>query len=102
MQHLVIEFQHRIEDVIPYCEFIKMLRPQLEKGGFGSYVGDDMAIDGGDAEATFVGGDARKLFNFVAPQLETLPFMSGAKITLVFGPLESGAEECTFNLNKLP
>lgn len=102
MQHLIIEFRHQIGDVIPYCELIKKLRRQLEDSGVGSYVGDDMAIDGGDAEATFVGSNARKLLEFMAPQLEALPFMNGAKVTLVFGPLESGAEECTFNLNQLP
>ena len=100
MQHLIIEFRHQIEDVIPYCEFIKNLKVLLQDSEIGGYVGDDMAIDGGDAEATFVGSDARKLFEFVAPLLKTLPFMSSAKATLVFGPLDCGAEKCTVNLNQ--
>ncbi|MBX7223984.1 MAG: hypothetical protein K1Y36_28975 [Blastocatellia bacterium] len=100
MQHLIIEFNHQIEDVIPYCEFIQKLKPHLEDSDVGHYLGDDMALDGGDAEVVFECRDAKKLFEFVTPLLKTLPFMTQAKATLIFGPLGSKAEECTVYLNQ--
>lgn len=100
MQHLIFEFNHQIEDVIPFCEFIQSLTPKLQFHDIGCYLGDDMAIDGGDAEATFECRDAKMLFEFVAPLFKQLPFMRNAKATLVFGPLESGSEECTIYLNQ--
>lgn len=100
MQYLIFEFNYQIEDVIPFCEFIQKLKPKLQIHGIGSYLCDDMAIDGGNAEATFECRDAKKLFEFVAPLFKQLTFMSNAKATLVFGPLESGSEECTMYLNQ--
>lgn len=99
MQHLIIEFQHSIRDVILYCEFIQKLKPLLQEGFIGSYLGDDMAIDGGDAKAMFECSDARILFKFISPLLKELSFMQNAKVTLVFGEVDSSTETCTISLS---
>ena len=88
MEHLVLLFRHDIRDVIPYCQFVAQVKPQLTEKQLGEYIGDDMAIDGGDAEAVFASRDVRALYEFLAPQLRQLPFMREAEIKLIFGPLE--------------
>ena len=95
MEHLVLMFRHDIRDVIPYCQLIAQVKVQLTEKHLGEYIGDDMAIDGGDAEAVFASSDVRALYEFLAPQLRELPFMREAQIKLIFGPLEgnSGQQE---------
>jgi hypothetical protein len=91
VEHLVIYFKHGIQDLIPYCDFIAKTRLKLERSGAGEYLGDDMAIDGGDAEGVFACRSARELFTFLREDLGKLTFMSGAKVTLVFGALDADA-----------
>ena len=91
-QHLVLYFRHDIRDIVPYCEFIEEIRPILEKAQLGEYLGDDMAIDGGDAEATFVGPDVNALYEFLLSRLAKLDFLHGAKVKLVFGPVDTDCE----------
>ena len=94
MEHLVIYFRHEIRDIIPYSEFISKYRKAMTECGIGEYLGDDMAIDGGDAEGVFAASSSEKLFEFIKKDLCALPFMKGAKVTLVFGELdESSAKE---------
>ncbi|OHX21402.1 hypothetical protein [Chromobacterium sphagni] len=88
MEHVIINFKHGIRDIIPYSEFIDKLRPILERNGAGEYLGDDMAIDGGDAEAVFSCHSAQTLYGIILGDLELLPFMRGAKVTFVFGALD--------------
>jgi hypothetical protein len=64
----------------------------LEKANLGEYLGDDMSIDGGDAEGTFAGPDARALYKFLHPEFAKLTFLRGGKVTLVFGPISSDSE----------
>jgi hypothetical protein len=92
MEHLVVDFKHDIEDIIPFSEFVKNIKLVLAQAKVGEYLNDDMAIDGGDAEAFFSCPDARILFKFLEPHLRRLSFMHQAKVTLVFGPLDSGSE----------
>lgn len=97
-EHLVIYFEHGIRDIIPYSEFIAGIRPTLKDRGLGEYLGDDMAIDGGDAEGVFSCSSARGLFHFLKEPLSKLNFMTGAKVTLIFGELESGAPTHEFHI----
>lgn len=90
MEHVVIYFMHGIRDIIPYSDFILKQRNVMAESGLGEYLGDDMAIDGGDAEGIFAGPSATKLFEFMKQDLYALPFMKGAKVTLVFGELDEG------------
>lgn len=92
MQHLILYFEHDIRDIIPYSHFIQEIRGVLADATLGEYLGDDMAIDGGDAEAIFASPDVRALLAFLAPRLRTLHFLHQAKVKLVFGPLESNSE----------
>jgi hypothetical protein len=100
VQHLILHFKHGIEDIIPWCEFIEKVRPQLAHSGAGEYESDDMAIDGGDCEAIFRGPDVKKLFAVLLPRFESLPFLrqSTTKAELVFGEIESSSERQTFGL----
>jgi hypothetical protein len=91
IQHLVLYFEHDIRDIIPYSEFIQEIRPILEKADLGEYLWDDMAIDGGDAEATFSAPDATALYEFLLPRLSKLKFLRGAKVRLIFGPIDGDA-----------
>lgn len=96
MEHLVIYFKHGIRDVIPYSRFIKVARDKLAENGLGEYLGDDMAIDGGDAEGAFAAQSARALFEFLKEDLVKLQCMKGARVTLIFGELDSGTSEDRF------
>lgn len=93
MEHLVIYFYHNIGDIVPYCDFVRKIRPELEINGLGQYLGDDMAIDGGDAEAIFSCISAKELFEFLKEDIAKLQFMRGAKVTFVFGELDAEAKE---------
>lgn len=99
MQHLIVAFKHDLKDVILYCEFVEKLKPVLREQGVGGYLEDDMAIDGGDAEAIFECPDARTLLQLISPLLKNLPFMSDATITLVFGELDGAAETTIISLH---
>ena len=99
MEHVVIYFEHDIQDIIPYSSAVKRIRQLLIDRAAGEYVEDDMAIDGGDAQAVLRGASADTLYETVSPVLRELPFMQGAKITLVYGPLDSGSPEKSFELH---
>jgi hypothetical protein len=96
MEHVIIYFTHGIRDIIPYSEFIEKVRPILDENEIGKYLGDDMAIDGGDAEGVFSCQSAQTLFDLIRVDLETLSFMRNAKVTFVFGELDSGAHQKEF------
>ena len=98
MQHVVLYFRHDIRDIIPFCDAVKRLRQLLADTRTGEYVEDDMAIDGGDAEAVLCGADADSLYETISPVLKELPFMQGARVTLVYGSLNAGATEKSFEL----
>ena len=100
MQHVVIYFEHKIQDLIPWCEFVERLKPELADSGTGEFVGDDMAIDGGDCEAVFRGADANALCEFLRPHLLSLSFLNTTttSVELIYGELESSAETKTFGL----
>jgi hypothetical protein len=98
LQHVILYFRHDIRDIIPFSDAVKRLRQLLADTGTGEYVEDDMAIDGGDVEAVFCGADAGALFETISPVLKELSFMQGAKVTLVYGSLNAGATEKTFEL----
>ncbi len=83
-------------DIIPYTDFIMEVKAEILNKGLGEYLGDDMAIDGGDAEAVFACGSAKELFEYIKGGLADLSFMHGAKVTFTFGELESGAPEKEF------
>lgn len=91
MEHLRIHFRHDLQAIQPYCEFVERTRRRLADNGLGEYLGDDMAIDGGDAEALFACPDARALFAFLHEDLKALDFMAGATIQLIHGALASDA-----------
>jgi hypothetical protein len=99
MEHLVIYFHHSIRDIIPYSEFISNTRLRLELNGLGEYLGDDVAIDGGDAEGVFSCPNAKILFDFLEKDLFALPFMKDAKITFIFGEIDSDSPRKEFYIN---
>lgn len=94
MQSIILYFQHGIEDVIPWSEFIEELRPQLAHIGVGEFASDDMAIDGGDCAAIFEGADAEKLFAVLLPHFRSLPFLRKptTRVELIFGETDSASE----------
>ena len=100
MQHVLIHFEHGIKDVLPFSEAVQRIRVMLASTGAGEYVEDDMAIDGGDAEAFLCGPNAELLFETISPVLSELAFMRDAKITLVYGPLNSSAPETIFRFRR--
>lgn len=103
MQHLIIFFEHKLQDIIPWCEFVQRMNPLLADLHKGEFAGDDMAIDGGDCEAVFRGPDADALFDFLRPHLLGLPFLTtaGTRVELVYGELESSAATKMLELNDL-
>ena len=98
MEHLTIYFTHGIKDIIPYSDFITSVRSIIEEKNLGEYLEDDMAIDGGDAEVVFSCPNAENLFQFIKEDLTKLSCMKGAKVTFVFGELDSNASVQQFYL----
>ena len=101
MEHLSIYFKHEIEDISTYTEFVLKVKSKLERNLLGTYLGDDMAIDGGDAEALFASTSAKELFDFIRSDLNSLHFMQGAKITFTLGDLGANAPEETFTFQRI-
>jgi len=102
MEHLSIYFTHGIRDIIPFCEFVRKARSEIEQRGLGQFLGDDMAIDGGDAEAIFSCRDPMSLFDYLADDLSKLSFMDGATVKFIFGDPESNAplDEFRFEIGR--
>lgn len=98
MEHVTINFKHGIEDLIPYTDFVMKIKSELEKNALGEYLGDDMAIDGGDAEANFSCANAKELFEFIKNDLSSLSFMKGAEIIFTYRNLESNSPEEKFSI----
>lgn len=98
MQHVTLYFKHDIQDIIPYSDAVTRIRQLLSDTAAGEYVEDDMAIDGGDAKAVLRGLSADTLYETISPVLRELPFLHGAKVTLVYGSLGAGAAEKSFEL----
>lgn len=98
MQHVVLYFKHDIQDIIPYSNAVTQIRQLLADTDAGEYVEDDMAIDGGDAEAVLRGPNADTLYEAISPTLKELPFLHGARVTLVYGSLGAGVPEKSFEL----
>jgi hypothetical protein len=100
VQHLILYFEHGIEDIIPWCTLIEKLQPQLAQTGAGEFESDDMAIDGGDCEAIFRGTDVRELFAALLPHFQSLSFLRKPTTTveLVFGEIDSSSERQAFGL----
>jgi len=96
VEHLILYFKHDIRAIIPYTDFIFKVRSEIIEKQLGEYLGDDMAIDGGDAEGIFSCPDSRALFNFIKDDLSKLEFMQGAKVTFVFGEQGVGSPEESF------
>jgi hypothetical protein len=100
MQHVIVYFEHTIQDLIPWCEWVQQMKPELVSSGTGEFVGDDMAIDGGDCEAVFRGTDADALYEFLRPRLLSLSFLNtpATRVELVYGDHESSANTKTLGL----
>ncbi len=93
MQTVVVYFKPDIRDIIPYSDAVRRIRQLLAENGAGEYIEDDMAIDGGDAEAILRGENADTLYNTIAPVLANLPFMRGGRVTLIYGPMNSDSPQ---------
>ncbi len=96
MQYVVLYFKHDVRAIIPFSKAVERIREMLAGTRIGEYLEDDMAIDGGDAEAILCGPDAQRLYETISPVLSELRFLHGAKVTFVYGPLHVGAPEMTF------
>lgn len=72
-------FQHlfALEDV---------LRHAVVDAGVGHYEGHDADEDGSDGYYYMYGPDAEAIYRVIDPVLKTSSFMSGATVTLWFGP----------------
>lgn len=98
VQNVIVNFSHDIQDIIPYSDAVSQIRQLLAEKGDGEYVGDDMAIDGGDAEALLCGHSADQIFDTILPVLRVLSFMKGARVTLVYGPIDGQSPQKTIEL----
>jgi hypothetical protein len=72
-------FQHlfALEDVLGHA---------VADGGVGHYEGHDVAEDGSDGYYYMYGPDAEAIYRAIEPVLRASSFMSGATVTLWFGP----------------
>ena len=98
MQNVVIYFKHDIRDIIAYSDAVRRIRQLLAENGAGEYIEDDMAIDGGDAEALLRGRNADEIYDTIKPVLNELSFMKGARINLVYGPIDCNSPKKTIEL----
>ncbi|MBZ5662883.1 MAG: hypothetical protein LAO08_20990 [Acidobacteriia bacterium] len=72
-------FQHlyALEDVI---------RHAISDAAVGKYEGHDVSADGSDGYYYLYGPDAEAIYRVISPVLATSSFMTGATVTLWFGP----------------
>ncbi|MBZ5644298.1 MAG: hypothetical protein LAO19_16195 [Acidobacteriia bacterium] len=63
-----------------------MLRHAISESGAGKYEGHDVSDDGSDGYYYLYGADAEAIYRVIGPVLAASSFMTGATVTLWFGP----------------
>ena len=62
MEHVVVDCKHQLRDILKYSKAVEVMRRLLTEANAGECLHDDVAIDGGDAEAFFRGKSPRSCF----------------------------------------
>lgn len=98
-QAVIIEFNYGLKEDEPFYDLVERLMALLKDSEVGFYDGHEIALDNSDGSFYLYGPDAKKLYELVRKDLETVPFMVGANIILRFGPPETGVKAVSFSLN---
>lgn len=89
-QEVLVTFQYNSADPLPLLSLEEKLHAAISSARAGRYGGCDKAIDSFNGTFFMHGPSADQLFRVVRPVLESAPFMSGARATLRYGPVDEG------------
>lgn len=92
-QAIVVHFKYGSRDLKRLFELEDKLEAALAKGQLGSYDGNEVATDGSDGFLYFYGPSADRLYEAIRPILLSANYMSGAKVTLRYGPPKVGVPQ---------
>jgi hypothetical protein len=86
-QAVIVHFNYGSTDLKPLRRLEDQLTTALDASGIGDFDGDEIAVSGKDGFLYMYGANADAVLALVGPILHTAPFMSGAKVTRVYGKL---------------
>jgi hypothetical protein len=95
---VLVRFQYGSTDLSAVFALEVGLERAISAAQVGEFDGNEIATDGRDGTLFMYGPDADALFAVVRPLLEGAPLMSGAIVTLRYGPAGSAAQELTVTL----
>src|SRR5688500_11513709 len=90
-QAVIVNFNYGKEGMEELYLLSDKLEKEISKNGVGEFDGHEIATDYSDGSLYMYGPNAELLFKTIKPTLESVDFMKGAKATLRFGPVGSGA-----------
>ncbi len=90
---VIVHFNYGSTDLSRLFELEGKLEAAITAAKAGEYDGNEIAVDGSDGTLYMYGPDADRLFQVVEPILKITPFMSGAKVTVRYGPPTDGVRE---------
>jgi hypothetical protein len=92
-QAIVVHFKYGSRDLKRLFQLEDKLELALRNAKVGEYDGNEVATDGSDGFLYFYGPSADHLFEVVRPALLSASFMTGAKVTLRYGPPKVGVPQ---------
>ena len=97
-QAVIVRFEYGSTDLTRLFALEEQLEQAIRAAAVGEFDGNEVAADGSDGSLYMYGPDADALFAAVRPTLEATAFMSGARVTLRYGPPEDGVREAEIEL----
>ncbi len=90
---VIVNFKYGSDDLTRLFTLEDRLEAAIAAAGVGEFDGNDVAVDGSDANLYMYGPNADKLFDVIRPILEGIDYMKGAKVTLRYGPPDEDVPE---------
>jgi len=92
-QAVTVRFSYGSTDLSRLFVLEEKLESAISDAKAGEYGGNEVAVDGSDGILYMYGPDADRLFRTIEPILKTTSFMSGAEVTVRYGPAANGVME---------
>jgi hypothetical protein len=99
---VLVYFEYGSTDLSRLFSVEETLERVIADAGVGEFDGNEIATDGSDGTLFMYGPDADALFTAIRPTLEAVPFMSGARVVLRYGPPGADAAEQTLTIPLVP
>jgi hypothetical protein len=95
---VLVYFDYGSTDLSALFAVEEALERVIAEAEVGELDGNEIAEDGSDGTLFMYGPNADALFVAVRPTLEAVPFMTGARVILRYGPPAEGVREETLTL----